>query len=175
MYKWFLLVIICANGFISNAQINYKIGDTIPVFSATTHDGGFYTLDTVLPRKTILVLWASWNSYSMQLMNEIKQQYAFVNPTRRGIFYHNVEVIDISIDQRKDLYDLTLYREKWQWETHLYEKFGWESDVINLLKLKQVPTFFLLDENRVVLSINPDVTQIRSLLSKYRVVQNLPN
>lgn len=176
MQKWLLLLsVVTIFTSSSMAQKSYKVGDTLPIFTSQTHEGAAFKLDTILPRTTLVVFWASWNTPSMQLLNEIKQQYAFVNPTRRGVLNQNVDVVDVCLDQRREVYNIVLKREDWPWETHLYDGLGWESDVVKALNLKIIPTIFLVNQYRKIIQMNPEVSQIRSMLTPFRSLQALSN
>jgi len=176
MHKWLTLFLwLLVFSLTTQAQKVYHVGDTLPVFTSVTNEGKPFAFDTLLPRVTVVVFWASWNAPSLQILDELKQQYPFVNPTRRGVFNHNVDVIDFSIDQRKENYNITVKREGWPWDTHLNEWSGWESDVINTLQLRNIPVVFLVDVHRKILQINPEVNQIRSMLAPYRTLQSLSN
>lgn len=175
MLKWLMIGVLTSVSFSVTAQHTFVVGDTLPVFIAETHLKQTYTLDTVLERPMLLVVWASWNEPSMSILEEINQQYAFVNPTRRGVFYHNIDVVDIAMDLRENMYQVTLKREEWPWNTHLLANKGWETDLILTLKVNRIPTVFLVDKHRKILAIDPEVKQIRSLLTPFRSLTGLSN
>jgi hypothetical protein len=175
MLKWLVLSIVLCTTQLVIAQNKYKVGDTLPVFQAETVDKTVFKFDSVLERPTIIVCWASWNEPSLQLLDEINQQYPFVNPTRRTVFYHNLDVVDFSIDQRPEIHRVTLKRENWYWATHLITNKSWESEVISTLRITKIPTVFIVDKHRKILVVDPDVKQMRSILAPFRAPFPLSN
>ena len=151
------------------------VGDTIPVFNLTTTSGQPFQLDTTLSKVTILLFWATWNPASMELLQELKEQYAFINPIKRGERILNLEVIDMSIDTDEKLLALNLKREDLPWSGHLADYKGWESIVLNQLKITKVPTLLILNEQRKVIVADPEPKQLRSILSNLKMNNQLSN
>lgn len=176
MFKWQgVFILLMLSSFWVNAQRTQpEAGDTIPVFDAQATNGQ-YQLDSVLPRPLVIVFWASWNEPSLQLLEELKQQYSFINPTKRGIIQEFIDVIDISIDTKPDAHRITLKREDWPWETHITDFKGWESDVVGLLHIQKVPTMLIIDERRKVLVVDPEMKQLRNVLSNIKMNVALSN
>ena len=128
--------------------------------------------------QTLLKQWtgsANFDSVETSMLEEINQQYPFVNPTRRTVFYHNIDVVDFSIDQRAEIHRITLKRENWNWPTHLITDKSWESEVISTLGITKIPTVFIVDKYRKILVVDPDVKQMRSILAPFRAPFPLSN
>lgn len=176
MFKWLgVYTLLTISVFSVSAQQAQPVaGDTLPVFEAQTVNGTF-KLDSVLPRPLVLVFWASWNEPSLQLLEELKQQYSFINPTKRGIQQEFIDVVDISLDTRPDVHRITVKREDWPWEKHVADFKGWESDVVNLLHVQKIPTVLIIDEKRKVLVVDPEMKQLRNVLSNIKMNTVLSN
>lgn len=152
-----------------------KLSDTVPVFESLNQDAQPFVLDTVLKRPLVLLFWASWNDASRQLISELKQAYPAVNPVKRAKLQLNIDVIDFCIDTKQDLHQLVLKRENFPWPVHLADYKGWESEIINLLRIQKVPTLIILDQNRKVIVADPDIKQLRNTLLNITVNEQLPN
>lgn len=155
--------------------VTLKLSDTVPVFETLNQDAQPFVLDTMLQRPLVLLFWASWNEPSRQLINELKQAYPVINPVKRAKLQLNIDVIDFCIDTKQDLHQLVLKRENFPWPVHLADYKGWESEIINQLKIQKVPTLLILDENRRIIVADPDIKQLRSTLSNIKVNAQLPN
>lgn len=175
MFKW---VIIGSSLFISVqvlAQRNQALNDTFPVFQLPTLTGETYSNDSNLLYPTIYIFWASWNLPSLELLNEIKQHYPIINPTRRGEIQMFIDVIDISIDTKPDLHRITVKRENWPWQQHLVDYKGWESSILNTLGITKIPTMIIVDKNKKVIVVDPDINQLRNILSNIKLNTTLSN
>lgn len=152
-----------------------RLSDTIPVFESLTDNAAPYVLDSVLKRPMVILVWATWNEPSRQVLDELKQVYASVNPVRRAQLQLNIDFVDFCIDTRQDLHQIVLKRENLPWTMHLADYKGWESEVISALRIRKVPTLMIIDHNRKVLVLDPDIKQIRNTLLNIRVNEQLSN
>lgn len=152
-----------------------KLADTVPVFETLNQDAQRFALDTILKRPLVLIVWASWNEPSRQLINELKQAYPVINPVKRAKLQLNIDVVDFCLDTKQDIHQLVLKRENLPWEAHLADYKGWESEVVNLLKIQKIPTLIIIDERRKVIVVDPELKQLRNVLSNIKVNEQLPN
>lgn len=157
------------------AQTQLKPGDTLPYFSSQTILNQPFNLDTTLSTPTLLFFWASWNTNSLQLLQELKQNYLSVNPIKRGKQQLNIQFIDVSLDQDSEMLHAALKRENLPWPTHLVENKGWESDLIHQLNLNKIPTLVVIDSSRKIILCDPDPKLIKNYLSNIVVNQGLSN
>jgi hypothetical protein len=165
----FLSLLLCAK-----AQ-TISLGDTFPVFSVLTVDSQTFKLDSVLERTTILLFWNTWNGPSIDLLEELKDQYQFMNPIKKGIRQQNIDVLDFCADMDKKLHVINLKRNNLPWSGHLADYKGWESPLINQLHITKIPTLIILDEKRKVIVIDPETKQLRSILSNIKLNNRLSN
>lgn len=175
MFKWLVICIGLLVFSSASAQKTLRLSDTFPVFQMPTLSGETYGNDSVLQYPTIYIFWASWSLPSLELINEIKQHYNVINPTRRGTRTMYIDVVDISIDTKPDLHRITVKREAWPWEQHLVDYKGWESSVLSALGITKIPTLIIVDKNKKVIVIDPDINQLRNTLSNIKVNASLSN
>lgn len=159
--------------FTTKAQ-TLAIGDTLPTMEWQTNIGS-YKLDSVLPRPLVIVVWASWNPASIEILEAVKQQYAFVNPVKRGVEEKNMDFLDISLDLNADIHNLTIKRENLPWLAHLADYKGWESELVTQLKLVKLPTVLFINQNRTIFIVDPDVKQLRNIFSNIKQNMSLSN
>ena len=175
MFKWLLISIAFLVSNQISAQRVLHLSDTFPVFQLPTTTGETYSNDSTLQYPTIYVFWASWNLASLELLDEIKQHYHVINPTRRGIKQIFIDVVDISIDTKPDLHRIAVKREGWPWEQHLIDYKGWESSVLNNLGITKIPTLIIVEKNKKIIVIDPDINQLRNTLSNIKLNTSLSN
>lgn len=174
MKFWRALLLICFFSGAVSAQ-TLRLGDTIPVFETFTDNAAPFVLDTTLKRPTLILLWATWNEPSRQILDELKQLYPSINPVKRAQQQLNIDFIDFCIDTRQDLHQIVLKRENLPWPIHLADYKGWESEVIGVLKTRKIPALIIIDQHRRVLVLDPDIKQIRNTLLNIRVNEQLSN
>jgi hypothetical protein len=123
----------------------------------------------------VLVFWATWNEASRQLIDEVRQVYPSLNPVKRARLQQNVDVVDFCLDTKPDLHSIVMKRENYPWQVHLADYKGWESELVNKLGIQRIPALVIIDEQRRVLVIDPDIKQVRNVLSNMKVNQQLSN
>jgi hypothetical protein len=175
MFKWLIIYSALLLSGSASAQRALSLSDTFPVFEMPTLAGEIYNNDSILEYPTIYIFWASWSLPSLELMDEIKQHYNVINPTRRGVRQMYIDVVDISIDTKADLHRIAVKRESLPWEQHLIDYKGWESSVLNALGITKIPTLIIVDKNKKVIVIDPDINQLRNTLSNIKLNTSLSN
>jgi thiol-disulfide isomerase/thioredoxin len=175
MLKWLIIYTALLLSGSASAQRTLRLSDTFPVFEMQTLGGETYNNDSTLQYPTIYLFWASWSLPSLELMDEIKQHYNVINPTRRGVRQIYIDVVDVSIDTKTDLHRIAVKRESLPWEQHLIDYKGWESSVLNALGITKIPTLIIVDKNKKVIVIDPDINQLRNTLSNIKLNTSLSN
>jgi hypothetical protein len=66
-------------------------------------------------------------------------------------------------------------REGWPWEQHLIDYKGWESSVLNNLGITKIPTLIIIEKNKKIIVIDPDINQLRNTLSNIKLNTSLSN
>lgn len=171
-YSWAVTFLLLIPGFTGKAQ-SLQVGDTLPVFETFAENAEPFVLDTALARPLVILFWTTWNEPSRQLLDELKQAYVAINPVKRAQLQLTIDFIDFCMDTRQDMHEIVLKRENLPWKTHLADYKGWESDLISLLGIRKLPTLLIIDEHRRVLVVDPDIKQIRSILSNIKVNEQL--
>ncbi len=145
---------------LSYAQLTLKVGDIAPDITLNDQNGNAITLSDKLKQVTIVHFWASWskacipmNHYLNQLHNKYKKE--------------GLEIFSVSIDKKEKSWLNAIKSQKLNWSHHVCDFRGLiHSKPAKDYFLFEVPTIFVLDQNGIILAINPEQDELNRILKE---------
>ena len=130
---------------------NIQVGAVAPDFTLPDVDGNPVTLFGLRGKYVLIDFWASWCNPCRKSIPGLKDIY-------KEFADKGLEIISISIDKRNEDWQKALNEEQLPWPSLI--------DTKNVSKekfdVRAVPTFFLVDENGMVVEDNLSVQEIRN-------------
>ena len=136
-----------------------KVGRQAPDFTLPTLDGSTVTLYDVKAPVKILDFWASWCAPCRKKNKELNQQYPELQKT-------GLEVISISLDNKKESWLQALKEDQVQWIQVIDERGFEQSRVRAAYKVEQVPTVYLIGPDGNILLKNPELQEIYEIIKQ---------
>ena len=128
-----------------------------PAFELPDVNGKIVRLSDFQGKHVLLDFWASWCAPCRKKNKELNQQY----PELRDA---GLEVISISLDNKKDLWLSAVKEDQIHW-MQLIDQDGFEkSSVRTEYKVEQVPTVYLIDPEGNIVLKNPNLEEIQSII-----------
>lgn len=176
MKKLQVLVILSSLALITFGFINQSskdkcvegtaIGNKAPELKMSSPDGKQISLAEVNKGKIVLVdFWASWcgpcrmeNPAVVRAYNEFKDK-KFKNAKGFTIF-------SVSLDKDKEAWKSAIKKDALQWEYHVSDLGGWQSQAAATYGVNSIPTNFLLDQNGVIVAKNLRGAQLEQEINK---------
>jgi len=131
-------------------------GQTAPDFSFTKDDGNTINLKNIQAEYTLVLFWASWCNHCTKMLPQINEIY---NETARNKF----EVIAISLDKEKDVYNDYLRTNNFKWHNYTSAK-GWDCPIAHTYYIHATPTMLLLDKDKKIVAKPLNVRDLNSYL-----------
>lgn len=135
-----------------------ETGSPAPEISLPDQTGQVISLSSLKGKKVLLVFWASWSSQSLQELTKLARLYPVL--TAEGLEYFQV-----SLDRTRDSW-LKIVQEKAPRGIHVSDLKYWDSPVIGLYHIKQLPLIFLIDERGVITQRSMSADEITAILGK---------
>jgi thiol-disulfide isomerase/thioredoxin len=107
--------------------------------------------------------WASWNEESRKMQLKQAPVYSrFKDQTFKQA--NGFEIVSVSIDTEISEYQLALKKDRLNWANYACDSMGWKGKLVQSIKLKGIPSNFLLDSNGIVIAENIDSDSLETTL-----------
>ncbi len=154
---FYILILISSVGY---SQLTLQVGDLAPEISLKDSEEKVLHLSDHLKEITIVHFWASWSRACIPMNNQLNQYY---NKYKK----EGLEIFSVSIDKKKKSWTKAIHDQKIGWKHHVCDFRGLiHSKPAKDYFLFEVPTIFLLDQNGKIIAINPDQTELSSILKR---------
>lgn len=116
------------------------------------------SLNQSLGKYTLLSFWASWCNPCKREFPKLKSLYAQFH--NRGF-----EVVKVSLDHQQQSWKNVIMQEDLHWKNLIAEN-GWNSHVVSLYGLKQLPSNFLLNQQGEIVATNLSTDTLEQHLNR---------
>jgi|GEM_PF-1471125 len=138
--------------------LRLETGSPAPDIALPDQSGQVISLSSLRGKKVLLVFWASWSSQSLHELTKLSQLYPKL--TTKGLEYFQV-----SLDRTRDSW-MKIVNEKANKGIHVSDLKYWDSPVVGLYHIEQLPLLFLIDEQGVITERSMSAEEITEILEK---------
>lgn len=135
-----------------------EIGEIAPNFRGTTPSGNTVSLAESVGKITLIDFWASWckpcRVQSPELV-ELHNKYSS----------NGLEIISVSLDKKESEWIQAIKDDGLNW-LHVSHLKSWFDPIATKYNVKEIPTIFLLDSNRLVLDKGSHLSSIKFNLQR---------
>ncbi|HSZ73140.1 MAG TPA: TlpA disulfide reductase family protein [Cytophagaceae bacterium] len=166
-FFWGFIILLLFWSTVSQARL--KIGDPAPDFTILNQEGKPVKLSALRGSVVLLDFWASWCMPCRMANTEIV-------PVYHKYASLGFDIFSISLDSKKEPWINAIRNDKLDWPNHGCDFKGWESAVAKLYAIESLPSSFLINENGIIIALDPDEYDLDKKLQEifYKQVQFYP-
>ena len=137
-----------------------NVGDIAPDFEIQTMSANqsVHELSDLKGRYVLLSFWASYDAQS-------RMQNASLNNALRASANNNVELVSVSFDEYKSVFEETVRKDQIVTPTCFVETEGESSGLFKKYRLSRGFSNYLLDDNGVIIAKNISAAELSSYLN----------
>ena len=162
--KWVFVVLLISSltSFVEKDKPTggLNVGDIAPDFEIQTMSANqsVHELSDLKGRYVLLSFWASYDAQS-------RMQNASLNNALRASANNNVELVSVSFDEYKSVFEETVRKDQMVTPTCFVETEGESSGLFKKYRLSRGFTNYLLDDNGVIIAKNISAAELSSYLN----------
>lgn len=163
--KWIFVVLLVSSltSFVEKDKPTggLNVGDIAPDFKIETMSAEQPSaeLSGMKGKYVLLSFWASYDAHSRM------QNASFSNALRSDPFNNNVEMVSVSFDEFKSIFNETIKKDRISTSNCFVELAGNSSDLFKTYRLNKGFKNFLLDKNGVIVAKDITPSQLSSYLN----------
>ena len=162
--KWVFVVLLISSltSFVNKDKPmgGLNVGDIAPDFEIQTMSANqsVHELSDLKGRYVLLSFWASYDAQS-------RMQNASLNNALRASANNNVELVSVSFDEYKSVFEETVRKDQMVTPTCFVETEGESSGLFKKYRLSRGFSNYLLDDNGVIIAKNISAAELSSYLN----------
>lgn len=149
------------------------IGSKAPEIELTNPEGKLLKLSSLQGHVVLIDFWASWcgpcrraNPNVVAIYNKYKNQ-----KFQKGL--KGFTIFNVSLDKNKEAWVAAIKQDGLEWPNHVSDLKGWAAAPAILYGIRAIPTTILIDEEGIVIAINPSLDRISLEMDK-RLITSPP-
>ena len=127
--------------------LGLEIGQIAPEIIMKSPDGNTYKLSDLKDQIVLLDFWASWCRPCRAENPNVVQLYEQYN-------IDGFTVFSVSLDQKLELWEAAIEKDRLIWPYHVSELNGWYSSAAKQYGVESIPSTFLLDKGNKIAAYN---------------------
>ena len=147
----------------------FSDGERSPNIEWTLPSGEKSSLKKLEGKYVLIDFWGSWCGPCLAEIPGLKMLYDNYHITK----FKNADgfdIVGVGVEKDEKRWRSAIERKKMDWENHVFDENTnfrfFDSKIAQAYGIKEVPTKYLLDENGVILLVNPSVEELDKFLQE---------
>lgn len=146
-------------------QPRFINGERAPAFSAELMNGEAFRLDDLRGQYVLIDFWGSWCPPCRQANPQLVELY-------RQYGGRGFEIVSVAVERQAEPWRRAIERDGLYWKYHILDRTTsmkfFDSEIASLYGVKQLPTSYLLNEDGVIIGVDPSPGEVGEILDGAR-------
>ena len=144
---------------------NYVYGENLPPIEVELVDGGQLDSKSLQGNLVLIDFWGSWCGPCRKESPDLVKLYKDYH-LRQFTGASNFEIFSIAIETDERRWKTAIQKDGLIWPWHYSSLSRFDDALAKEFGVRQIPTKFLIDENGMIISVNPTFEEIREILDE---------
>ena len=141
--------------------LRLETGSSAPDISLPDRQGNTVSLSSLKGKNVLLIFWASWSSQSQAELRKLYALYPKVT--------EDMELYQVSLDRTRESWLKYLDDNKITYGIHVSDLKYWDSPVVELYHIEQLPVVYLIDRQGIIRGRNITAETLRRMMEEDRM------
>lgn len=142
---------------------NYVYGENLPPIEVELIDGGRLDQESLKGNIVLIDFWGSWCGPCRRESPDLVKLYKDYHLKKYQNANH-FEIFSIAIETDKRRWKAAIQKDGLIWPWHYSSLSRFDDPLAQEFGVRQIPSKFLVDENGMIISVNPTFEEIRRIL-----------
>lgn len=134
-------------------KTGYNVGDKAPEIMMNSVDGKPIKLSSLQGNYVLVDFWASWCGPCRRENPNVVEAYSKYK-NKKFVNGKGFKIYSVSLDKSKDPWVNAIKTDKLDWDCHVSDLAGWQSNAAASYGVNSIPSNFLLDPKGVIIAKN---------------------
>lgn len=145
--------------------VGLQVGNQAPELSFSDPNGKTISLSSLKGKMVLIDFWASWCApCRMENPNVVRTYEKYRDKKFKN--GKGFTIYGVSLDQNSGRWQQAIVQDKLNWESHVSDLRGWQSEAANIYRIRSIPSNVLIDGKGIIVAKNLRGPSLDMALSK---------
>lgn len=166
---WFITLLVVLASFWIGRYFYFlpgiKNGDKLPLIEGEGSDGRTISSANYEGTYWILHFWGSWCPSCRKENALLKELYASYKGKLLGKEQADFDILSVGAERNEESWLRAIEKDSLDWPGHIIAKDDFKHPILQKLEVRRLPTLFLIDPKGIVIASDPDIHELKKILT----------